>query len=101
MLMAVLWPRALSLMSRISVADCVLPISRIMVGQGLPKIGCASTSAAVIEFRGSGRGFGRKLASGCFFLPGIQTSITSAHNSEESLGDVTLCTFSFKDGVER
>lgn len=54
MLMAVLWPRALSLMSKIFVTDCV-PISRIIVGQGLPKIGCASTSAAVIGFRGSGR----------------------------------------------
>ena len=67
------------------------------IEMGLPKIGCTSTSAAVIGFKGSGRGFGRKLASSCFFLPGIQTSIKLAHSSEESLGDVTLYTFSFKD----
>jgi hypothetical protein len=61
-------------------------------GQGVPYIGCAWTSVAVMGFNGFGRGLGRKKASGCFFLPGNHSSITLVHSSEESwgLGDVTL-----------
>jgi hypothetical protein len=72
--------------------DWLFPISKIIEGQGLPNIGCTSTSAAVMGFNGFGRGFGRKEASGCFFLPGSHTSIALAlaHSSEESSGDATL-----------
>src|SRR5271169_1909659 len=60
------------------------PISKIMVGQSLPRVGDSSTWAAFGKF-GLGRGLGMKDLSGCFLRPGKSVSSNVSALMEEFL----------------